>query len=117
MLEVKVGQSVYFNSFSQISILTVTKVTKTFIEAVNADNKSYKFTLRGDIYGNKSDRQCLLHWTEADYKTHLEQKEKKDRLAILKRNILDNINNFFFLSHLDTLEEINSIIEKAKEAN
>lgn len=110
--EVKIGDKIYMKDYgSLIKELEVTKVTKTYIEAVTFGGNllvknEYKFTLKGDIYGKKS-HYHLLNWTTEDYNKYIKhQNEQKRREYLIK-----NITNKFSDVDMNILEQINTLVE------
>ena len=113
---VKVGDDIYFNKNNRISVLEVTKVTKTYIEAKQNDlpDSIFKFTIKGNVWGDKSNYEYLLNWTKDIFEQHIENQNKAKRTNELRNNILMKIRQNSYIGNLELYEEINKLVEQLK---
>ena len=108
-----IGETVYFQSYNDVIPLEIIKVTKTYIEA-KRNEKTYKFTINGNLWDRKTFHEFLLNWNESQYNEHIENQNKAKRTNELRNNILMKIRQNSYIGNLELYEEINKLVEQLK---
>ena len=104
--KLKIGDIVYYQEYKKLYKHKVTKITKTTIETENENKVKYKFTMNGEVYGNKSYNCFLTRLTNEEYLKRIENQKKNDKhqenINFIKTFMINNKS----LSNFDLFEKI-----------